>query len=495
MDFLLVNKQLLRTSKVAYVYKHEDNVNQIHLIIPETNNGHDLSTLKPYIEISVPNGVGSDINCFHVEYDEEPYKENYLSLTVPIEGWITKHEGTVGIRVLFHSIISEDKEELILKSTLSTFEIVDSDDVSVIGYKPGGGESSSDETVYTVVQEDITDIQKAQETIGKTSFNDGDVLVIKDDYGVSAGYQYDNEMWIAFTGNVSADNVIISEDVLLAGGYSQVGNITKDIKETRTLSAKGKTLTEFIQTVFTKEEQPTKTDPSMSVTLSQAGTYEVGTTITPSFFLSFNEGSYTYDTTTGVVFSNWNTKDAFGNESNAKSGTFDSFLVLDNTNYSVTSKVHHSDGTIAKTNLGNNSNPPIQISAKDLSKTSSKVTGYRPFFYGLTTDLNPIDSDVIRGLTNGGNYNGSKTISYGINGASAKRVIMAIPKSSTRSGLVSVFKTDGLRTDITEVWEKQSATVLVDDKRKTGTNLVDYVLWIYQPAKIDENEQYEIKIG
>ena len=295
--------------------------------------------------------------------------------------------------------------------------------------------------------------------------------------------------------SLTADKVIFKDDIVCAGKYTQVGNVTKGIDETIILPAKNKSLKDVVTSIFTKEEQPTKVNPSINITFSQAKAYEVGTTVVPSYSVSYNKGSYTYDDDTGVTFSNLNVVDTNGHSSSSTSGSFNSFLVLDNTKYNITATINHSDGVVARTNLGNLSNPVVKIYANSISKASSFVTGYRPFFYGLTTTLDLIDSDIIRGLVNGGDYNGSKTILYDINGAAAKRVILAIPKSSKRSGLDSVFKVDGLRTDITEVWEKQSITVPVDDKRKTGMNFSEYVLWIYQPAKIDGNEQYEIKLG
>ena len=75
--FLLVDKTLIRTSKVYYVLEQEDNVNSLHLIMPPFVFGRDLSLLKPYLEISVPNGAGQDMCNMQVEYDIEPYKPGY----------------------------------------------------------------------------------------------------------------------------------------------------------------------------------------------------------------------------------------------------------------------------------------------------------------------------------------------------------------------------------------------------------------------------------
>jgi len=486
--FLLVDKTLIRTSKVYYVLEQEDNVNSLHLIMPPFVFGRDLSSLNPHIEISVPNGAGQDMCNMDVEYDITPYKVGYLSITVPVLGWMTKREGTVSIRVLFY-----DGDELVFKSTTSTFQVLDANSKEVIGYKPGGGGESHDEAIYVVIQDDLTDPDKAARTLPVSTFNNGDVLVIKDDYGVVAGYQYYDNLWVAFSGNVSSDNVIISQDILLAGEYEEVGNITKGLKETRTLPSKGTTLTNLLTTVFTKEEQPTKTNPSMTLSYPQSGAKEVGTTINPSYSISFNEGSYTYNSTTGVTFSDLNVADSDGHSSTNKSGSFPSFVVLDNTSYSISASVKNSAGNIAKTNIGNVSDPPIQISAGTISKTSGTTTGYRAFFYGLLTHTNSLTSDDVRALTNGGNYNSSKTFEIKVDGRTdIKRIIVAVPKSNTRGGISKVEKTDGLITDITATYVKKDTYLSVDDLRKTGTNMVDYVWWCYQPEKIDPFEVHKI---
>ena len=492
--FLLVNKTLIRTSKVYYVLEQEDNVNSLHLIMPPFVFGRDLSLLQPHLEISIPNGVGQDMCNMEVSYDIEPYKEGYLSITVPVLGWMTKREGIVSIRVIFCDT-SISKDEVVFKSTTSTFQVLDANSKEVIGYKPPGGGETHDEAIYTVIQDDITDTETAARSLHVDVFNNGDVLVIKDGYGITAGYQYYNDLWVAFSGNVSSDNVIISQDILLAGAYEEVGNITKGLNETKTLPAKGTTLTNLLTTVFTKEEQPTKTDPSMTLSYGQSGAKEVGTTINPSYSISYNEGSYTYDVTTGVTFSDLSVTDSDGHSSATKSGNFPSFIVLDNTSYKISASVKNSEGNVAKTNIGNPSNPPVQISAGTISRTSGATTGYRPFFYGLLTHTNEPTSDDVRGLTNGGNYNASKTFEIKVNGRTdIKRIIVAIPRSNTRGGISKVEKTDGLVTDITATYVKKNTYLSVDDLRKTGTNMVDYVWWCYQPEKIDAAEVHKVTL-
>lgn len=109
-------------------------------------------------------------------------------------------------------------------------------------------------------------------------------------------YYYNGEKWIAFTGNVNAENVWFTNDFVLAGGYTQVGNLTKTLNGTGKLQATNKNLKTILETIFTKELYPTSiagptytfstavTAPDIIVkkgttTLSNNASLEVGTNI------------------------------------------------------------------------------------------------------------------------------------------------------------------------------------------------------------------------
>lgn len=62
----------------------------------------------------------------------------------------------------------------------------------------------------------------------------GDVFVVTTTVGNStyekSAYFYDGKAWVAMTGSVDADKVILRDNITLAGGYTQVGNLTKSQK-------------------------------------------------------------------------------------------------------------------------------------------------------------------------------------------------------------------------------------------------------------------------
>ena len=122
-----------------------------------------------------------------------------------------------------------------------------------------------------------TDIDALSRAITEKSLNvyEGDIGIVH--HTVAEGktsttaYMWlgGDQDWAALDGNVSAKNVLLSADIVTAGNYTQVGNITKGSNTaTGSISAKGKTIEEVFQAIFTKEQNPTATKPSVSITLT-----------------------------------------------------------------------------------------------------------------------------------------------------------------------------------------------------------------------------------
>ena len=84
--------------------------------------------------------------------------------------------------------------------------------------------SASDDSVIAAYFKAHTDV----------AVKKGDVFVVTTTVGNStyekSAYFYDGKAWVAMTGNVDADKVILRENITLAGGYTQVGNLTNDQK-------------------------------------------------------------------------------------------------------------------------------------------------------------------------------------------------------------------------------------------------------------------------
>lgn len=280
-------------------------------------------------------------------------------------------------------------------------------------------------------------------------------------------------------GNVTIENVNIDQvdpdKVIFPEGLTTtyaIGNVTLQ-NGMATLVEPGGTLTDFFN-VFIDEQNPSTTQPSVSLTFSQAKAYEVGTKVTPSYIASLNAGIYSYGPATGVTATSWSVSDSDGNTSESASGSFPEFTVGDDTSYSITAKAQHGDGTIPLTNT-KNEYPAGQIKAGEKSKTSSAVTGFRRTFYGTTEDKEPITSDTIRGLAGKSTSalkNGS-TFSVSIP-VGAMRIIIAYP--ATLRELTSVKDVKGMNTEIVS-GVSESFTLGVEGAN--GFDTQEYRVYVY----------------
>ena len=337
--------------------------------------------------------------------------------------------------------------------------------------------------------------------ITETNLAIGDTAIVKTAIYIDAeneannkysytGYVYNGTAWTAMDGNYNADNVYFSDDMMVT---KEIGYITLTNGQ-GTIPSKGKNLSEVFEAMFVKEQNPTTTQPSVDLTFSQAKAYEVGTVVSPSYEATFNAGSYTYGPATGVTVTSWEISDTAGNTASTASGSFDDVTVADATNYKITAKANHTAGAIPLTNK-KNEYVAGKIAAGNKSKVSSAITGYRSFFYGVLDTSSaeaPLTSAIVRGLTNGGAYNASKT--FTLNGsATAKRIVIAVPSNSTRSGLKEVILTSAMNTPVTDSYVKTTAAVKVEGVN--GATAIDYNVYCYEPAAIDAGEVHKITLA
>lgn len=344
------------------------------------------------------------------------------------------------------------------------------------------------------------DLAVGDTAIVKTAIYVDETDATKNKYSYT-GYVYNGTGWAAMDGNYNAENVYFDEDFTFT---TKIGTVQTLTNGSATKAAAGKNIKEFLASLFAAEANPSKTDPSVSVTLKTTKdaknnyiySYEVGTKLTPSYSASFEDGKYSYGPEpTGATVESWAVTSNYGESWDAATGTCEELTVADDTNYSITAKATHTAGSVPKTNIGNDcTDTTKQIAAGTKSKTSSAITGYRSYFYGVLNNTDAFTSSMIRDLTNGGNYTASTTITVKVDGnTSAKRIVVAIPASSTRSGITKVMKTDGLATEITASYTEASNAVSVEGV--DGYTAAPYDVWIYQPASIDSAEVHEITLG
>lgn len=347
-------------------------------------------------------------------------------------------------------------------------------------------EAKADVNVYEISSDSVVLDELIALLPEGVEINQGDVMLVTNTLGVKSAYQFD-ETWIACDGNVDASKVIMPFDITLAGSYTQVGNLSKTSTGTATFATKGKSVAAALQEILSKREQPKiASNPSVSLTATN-GAKEVGTSITPTWSAKLNAGSYTYGPATGITAASWTISDTEGNTASAASGSFPAITVGDDTNYKITAKASYAAGTIAVDNLGDPSDPAIQIAAGNKSATGSAITGYRAWFMYVGESLDTIDSTFIRGTTNKG---ATPATQSGVEiPAGTKRVMVAIPASG--KNLTSVIDVDGMGLDVFGNFTKTT----VDVEGLNGYEAASYNVWVAENANGMAATHYNLVIS
>lgn len=338
----------------------------------------------------------------------------------------------------------------------------------------------------------------------------GDIIIIKDI--ISNGlyehtsYVYNGSVWAAMDGNYNADNVYFNDDILVT---TRIGTIQNLVNGKATLLAKGKNVKQVLSSLLAKREVPVASLPSASISLTNGGTYEVGTTLTPQWKTTFSTGSYTYGPATGVTDNGGSvtsTKDTVATtitagSLNGKTGSFNEYQVEDDTSYQATLKYGWNAGTNTPldnfgdeyTNSANNL--PI-AAASNKTATSGSIAGYRKWFKGglSTTEVEePLTSSVIRDKLSGSTGAITST-TFEMQAASykdCKRIIIAIPQSAGREVIHVALKSTSNIPITSEFKERDMVSV----EGAEGYAAVPYRIWVYDPANIDSSEIYTITIG
>lgn len=299
---------------------------------------------------------------------------------------------------------------------------------------------------------------------------DGDVAIVKaliaeGKYSYTS-YVYDKALdvegddstfgWSAMDGNYSAANVFLKDQIVLAGDYGQDSRKDKitsigNLRIGDTIAA-GTSIQSLFMDMLSQRLQPSSipTAPAASITLYTdgstkkvtAGAVEVGTTINPYYVASLSAGSYTYGPATGITATSYSVTstgrktvdgaaaDVVEDSATTATGSFNTFIVDDDTNYSVSVSIEHGEGVPAVDNLGSPAVPEVKIPAGTKTKTSGAVTGYRAWFCGYKdgtnalADATKITGEQVRAL--GTSKNGSWSSSMNV--SQMKQMFFAAPK-------------------------------------------------------------------
>lgn len=330
----------------------------------------------------------------------------------------------------------------------------------------------------------------------------GDVFVVTTTVdGVNyeqAAYGYTGEAWLAMTGSVDAEKVILRENITLAGGYTQVGNLTKSQNGTAVFSTKGKSVADVLTEIFSKRLQPTITaQPSIGTfTLTGAGAVEAGTKVASAAYsaASLNAGSYQYGPATGVVATNFKVEritnaattqvvsvDAAsltaGSDNNGGAGFIIGDAGGDNAVSSLKYRVTatHGAGVTAKDNLGAASSPAVAIAAGTKTKDTAAYTPFRTVFYGASASKPALDSAAIRTLGKTGKAYAAGTLTINVPAGTQRVAIACI---ATAKGVTKVINETAMNADVTSTFVKSTVPV----EGANGYAAKDYNVWIFEPA-------------
>jgi len=360
---------------------------------------------------------------------------------------------------------------------------------------PYANESAPAQTTYQAIPtEGQSDLDAIAAAVGSAELHEGDTAICIRNIGTAdhksyTAYVYNGTNWAAMDGNYDASNVYFDADFTAT---EKVGTISIPSSGSTTVAAQGKSLKEFLAGLLAAEKQPTATQPAVSVSVSTGKAYEVGTTVIPTYSASLSAGSYTYGPATGITPKTWSVSNSATDEVlTTATGSFAPVVVGDSTNYSVTATASYDAGAMPKTNIGNEA-PAVQIPAGSKSATASqKITGFRNFFYGVvkTTDLT---SDIIRGLTAGGAYNGTKTFNVNVTVDDGVGIVVAYPASSTRAGIKEVLLTTSMNADITASY-KTAANVNVEGAN--GYTAVAYKVYLFKPDALTSGQNHKITLA
>ena len=349
-----------------------------------------------------------------------------------------------------------------------------------------------DDVPTQVFQATLEDGESDQDAINRVVGNSllaaGDIAVVKsliaDDKYQHTAYIYNAEIqaWIAMDGNYSAINVYTNEDIQVT---TKVGELAAN-----TTVGAGTSVADLLVRILSQSKDPSKTNPKIaafSVTNNGSGSdFEAGTSITPKWVSTFNNGNYTYKSSvsdidiipvsgTGVNADSWSITQDNVEIGTTKDGTGTAFILGDNT-ITFKATVNYSAGNFALTNLNKLPTDEVRIAAGSTEATAS-ITSYRKMFAGGTTAAD-ITSDLIRGL--GANKKAStSTFEFKANVGDTK-LIFAYPSS--------LSSTDPNFEYFTMAWEsvggftKLENPVQVADARGGTKGLVNYTVYVYVPA-------------
>lgn len=225
---------------------------------------------------------------------------------------------------------------------------------------------------------DVATSLKATKVIGETTTSKvATVGAIQKPDGTNNLFDENNKISSHYVPELVDTNVKLSTELKT---YYSVGKVTASGTNPATIGNAGDSLRDVFNNLFNMDEvQPSITQPpSVSCSFSSSASDERGTTISSiSYSITFNDGAYTNESSTGVSMTGYSFSNGTASSITATSGTLtlpSTYTVGTSPTFSTTLTATHSQGNVAKTNLGNNSNPAVRIASG--SKTATPTPSF-----------------------------------------------------------------------------------------------------------------------
>lgn len=236
------------------------------------------------------------------------------SYTLKTEGaTLTKSGNTIKINANYTLDIEHDDAASETKITLTspdgsstTGSIADPDWDTKVLNRPvvhWVGDDIEDSNKSSVIESISSDDFSYKDGKDEKDLHHYDICINKQKIGNTNHYEhivyiyYENKGWQRLDFEYNANNVIMPQDLQLAGDYTRVGNITKESTQTTSvLQCEGMSIYATLDKIFNIREIPIITQPSYSFTPSyttDTRTNEIGSYITSiGGSYSFSNGSY-----------------------------------------------------------------------------------------------------------------------------------------------------------------------------------------------------------
>lgn len=323
-----------------------------------------------------------------------------------------------------------------------------------------------------------------QATIVETECSDRDVII-----GIPVGAPNTGSSGGGSIDSLNADKIIFPNGLMTTYAFGKVQPENGAVEQ---LIPPGGTLAQVFANLV-EEINPDVVNPSISLIFEEAGAYEFGTYVTPTFEATFDAGSYSYGPDTSVTVTNWQIVDTEGNTRSNASGKFERIRVTEDminadTGYTIMAYASHTAGAIPVTNLGN-AYADGQIVAGTVEAISGAITGYRNSFYGTLTSKDALSSNIIRELIKSGRAlaNGSTfTVDVPVG---ALRVVVAYP--ATLRDITSIKDVNGLNAEIKSSFVAETISVAGNNSYKP----IDYKVYILDFAEPNNTaNKFTVKI-